>query len=325
MTLRRDARERLKLLAGTTRGRRLASAVAGWRRRDLVLLWHRVGPNGPRPHEVVPTVPVDEFRRQVAALGELGDVVPVGELLQPRPAGSPPRFALTFDDDYGGHLAHAAPVLTDLRVSGAVFLSGRSLAGVGAYWWEVLEDEVASRGLRAAAEAAGVAGATSPAAVAAAIEGTAAADRLAARAADVVADHLDAAGIAALVAGAWTVGFHTLHHPVLPRLADGELVAALVDGRDAVARAAGASLELFAYPHGKATAAVAAATRAAGYRAAFTGRAGPMAPSADQWLLPRWEGGHLPLDAFLAGVALRLTRPAPPARPARRGRRGPPA
>ena len=123
-------------------GQRSIAAVGGRlaarRGRALALVYHRVRPQPVRTYEVVPCVPVEQFRGHVETLLAMGDIVPVDELIIARRSRRP-RFALTFDDDYATHVRHVLPVLRGLSVPATFFLSGRALHGLGPYWWEVLE------------------------------------------------------------------------------------------------------------------------------------------------------------------------------------------
>jgi peptidoglycan/xylan/chitin deacetylase (PgdA/CDA1 family) len=291
--------------------RMAAIRAAAWRGHGLALVYHRVTDASPAPTgEVVPSVDCARFRAQVSALAELGDVVDLHALLEPPAGHSRPRFALTFDDDYPHHLTHVLPVLRELGLPGTFFLSGRDLHDLGPYWWERLEQLVAARGLAAAGHALGIA-ARSPQALAAACEADPGAQRRLATIAPAGERPLDVDGIRALVAAGMTLGFHTVDHPFLPTLDDDELAAALSVGRDELAAVAGRSLNLFAYPHGKADARVARAARAAGYRAAWTGWPRPARVGDDPFLLGRWEPGPLELDSFVAAIGVRLHRTAP--------------
>src|SRR5205823_2949153 len=110
---------------------------------------------------------------------------------------------------------------------------------------------------------------------------------------------LDERGIHSLVDAGMTLGFHTVGHPVLPRLDDGQLLEALTFGRARLASVAGKPITLFAYPHGKADARVAAAARSAGYTAAWTGRPRPLTLREDRFMLGRWEPGPVDVDVFM--------------------------
>ena len=290
---------------------RAARSIGAARGRALVLVYHRVTPEGPGPAAIVPCVREAMFRRQVEALAELGDVVPLGELLR-RPAGRRRiRFALTFDDDYDSHAAHVLPVLRALGVRGTFFLSGRSLHGLGPYWFEALERLLQGHPLDQVARMLGVAAAT-PEQLALACERDPRRQRRLEQTADGSAAHLAADQIAALAASS-TVGFHTLNHRVLTALPDEALERELAEGAETLAAVAGQPLRLFAYPHGKGDARVAARVRAAGYDAAWTGVPNATRAGADPFLLGRWEPGDLSVVELVTRVAVRLNRTLPAA------------
>jgi len=279
--------------------------LAAARGRGLTLLFHRVSPEGPQPHEVVRSVPLALFRRQLELLTELGDVVPAEELAVRPAAGRRPRFALTFDDDYASQRT-ACRVLGELRLPGTFFVSGRALNGLGAYWWEVLEHRIAGEGLAAVASALGV-DADTPAQLAAMCEATPLASRLQEAAVGVPCNHLTTGDIAEIAATpGMTVGFHTVHHPVLPSLAGDDMSHALAFGRTALEAQLGRDVDLLAYPHGKATPAVASEAAAAGYRFAWTGRIEPTRRGCDPHLLGRWEPHELQPQEFLTQLAIRV-------------------
>jgi peptidoglycan/xylan/chitin deacetylase (PgdA/CDA1 family) len=292
--------------------RAAAIRVAARRGHGLVLVYHRVRDDGDVPrNEVVPSLGRSRLRAQLEALGDLGDVVDLPQLLESPAGRNRPRFALTFDDDYPHHTAHALPVLRDVGVPGTFFLSGRVLHGLGPYWWERLEALIAVRGLAEAGRALEIPG-DNPQVLAAACETSAhARARLEAIAPRPVEDPLNVDGISALVAAGMTLGFHTLEHPLLMDLDGHQLAAALTTGRRQLAAVAGRPLTLFAYPHGKADQRVARAVHAASYAAAWTGWPQPFRVGGDRFLLGRWEPGPLEVDSFVAAVAVRLNRAAP--------------
>jgi peptidoglycan/xylan/chitin deacetylase (PgdA/CDA1 family) len=292
--------------------RAAALAIAGLRAQSLVLVYHRIRADGAVvPAETTPSLERQCLRAQLEALAELGDIVDLPRVLEWPTARRRPRFAITFDDDYVHHVAHALPVLRELGVPATFFLSGRALHGLGPYWWEQLEALVAAEGLVEAGRALGVSGMTVQA-LALVCETNLATRRHLAEMAPATSDgSLDPAGIRALTDAGMTIGFHTLRHPLLPSLEDDPLRAALRDGHAELAAAVGQPVTLFAYPHGKADARVAAAARTAGYRAAWTGWPRPCRVGDDPFQLGRWEPGPLPVDAFVTSVAVRLHRASP--------------
>ena len=283
--------------------------VAGLGERALVLVYHRIVAHAPSASAIVPTVASNVFRRHVAALAEVGEIVPLESLVGGIGRHARPRFALTFDDDHLSHVEHALPILRSLGAPATFFLSGRALHGLGPYWFEVLEREIDARSLAAVARELSI-DADRPEALAVACER----DRsLQARLEDRAGEpgpRLEHGDIEALAAAGMSVGFHTLRHRILPPLPPDELEADLVEGRRDLEAIVGRRIELFAYPHGKADPRTAAAVRRADYVAAFTGRPSPITRGADPYLLGRWEPGPLGVDDLLVGTAIRLTRGA---------------
>ena len=301
--LRRAVRPVVHAVRKIGRRRRVREAVDAIRSARgvrLVLIYHRVVAERPRPaHEIVPTVPLDLFRQQLVAFGELAELVPIGTIVvEPADPDRPLQLALTFDDDLGTHTAHVLPLLRELGLHATFFLSGRALHGLGGYWFERLEALVAERGPEATAELLELPGA-SPLELALRAE----ADRnrltLIDRHAPPVESTLDESGIVALRDAGMTVGFHTLHHPVLPSLNDAGIREALTTGRDALDRIIGERLRWFAYPHGKTDARTIAFTRGAGFSAAWTTQPQAWSSIDDPFRRGRWEPRPGPVDVQL--------------------------
>lgn len=285
--------------------RRAALAAGAVRGHRLVLIFHRIGDDeGARPG-IVPCVPESLFRRQLDALLDAGEIVPLEDLWQPGSDWYRPRFALTFDDDWTTHYERVLPVLLNRGVPATFFLSGRSLHGLGALWFEKLDALVAVRGFRAAARFLGI-DVADPGHLAMACENDRRLQERIARLPDGESQRLNRAEIRALAEAGMTIGFHTLQHPLLPMLGDAALDEALVRGRKELEDAAGRPMRLFAYPHGKADARLAERLPRAGFVAAFTGRPGPVRPGDDPYLLGRWEAGPIGVDRFVAGTVARL-------------------
>jgi peptidoglycan/xylan/chitin deacetylase (PgdA/CDA1 family) len=81
------------------------------------------------------------------------------------------------------------------------------------------------------------------------------------------------------------IGSHSVSHPHLTELSDGELRDELVDSREEIEARVGRPCRFLAYPYGDNDARVRSAARRAGYLAAYTLRAGW--PGADPFALPR--------------------------------------
>jgi peptidoglycan/xylan/chitin deacetylase (PgdA/CDA1 family) len=280
--------------------------IGALRRRSLVLVYHRIDEDGRPAGKIVPSVPADVFGRQLDALGEVGEIVPLQALLHEARRSARPRFALTFDDDFVTHVDQALPILSDRGVPATFFLSGRSLLGLGSYWFEILEHLIETGGMNEVSRLIGtrVEGAQS---VVTACENDPSLQRSIEEGHD-LSHNLDRAGIEALAAADMAIGFHTLRHEILTRLDDSALDAALAQGRKQLEAVVGHPLLHFAYPHGKADRRTANGIRDAGYEAAWTGSPRPMHPRADPYLLGRWEPGRLAVDDLLVGIAIRLNR-----------------
>jgi peptidoglycan/xylan/chitin deacetylase (PgdA/CDA1 family) len=302
-----------RLAAGALRVRAVnqaARSIAAARGRSLVLVYHRVDPDGSEPSSLVPSIPESLFTRQVQALGELGEIVPLAELLGPRHRTGRCRFALTFDDDYRTHAEYVLPLLSALGVQGTFFLSGRSLHGLGPYWFEVLEWLLEKRGLHEVAGRLAISG-RSPIELALACERDPRRQRQLEEAAEQPPMHLRPDQLQTLAA-TMTVGFHTLRHPALPVLPKEAVARAVTEGRRERAAVIRRPLSLFAYPHGKADRGVAAQVRAAGYTGAWTGAPDAIRPGDDPFLLGRWEPGPVTVEDLVVKVAARLHRSRTP-------------
>lgn len=299
---------------------RAVRALARVRGHRLVLVYHRVGPSAPTGCEIVPSVPVDVFRAQLQALGEIYDLVTLDEILRgdrSREPGSRKRragVAVTFDDDLPSHAEHALPVLRELGVPAAFFLSGRALHGLGPYWFQQLEALLIAYGERRAAALLHLPERRARELVLSCEQNADLRRRVSEVAAGLaIPGILERDAIAALSAGGMTIGFHTVEHDLLPELTGAALDNAVSRGRDDLAAAAGAAVHYFAYPHGKADTRSAAAVRRAGFNAAFTGFPQPVRDGDDPYRLGRWEPGPLGVDDLLVNIAVRLYRVGPPA------------
>lgn len=282
-------------------------AIAAFGGRSLVFVYHRVTAAEPPEHEVVPSVNPMLFRRQLEALADVGDIVPLDEIVRDRDRHSKPRFAITFDDDSATHFEDALPALIELGTPATFFLSGRSFHGLGPYWFEHLERLVAERGIEPVARLVGAATDRIDDVILACEFDPGLQERLEEEAPD-APRHLGSQEILQLSRAGMAIGFHTLSHKVLVGLDDEEVAAALTAGRQEIEDVIGRPLVHFAYPHGKADRRTANMAREAGYEAAWTGHPHAIRRGDDRYLLGRWEPGELDVDDLLVGTAIRLSR-----------------
>src|SRR5919108_1552279 len=154
---------------------------------------------------------------------------------------------VTFDDAYSDLLAHALPVLERLAIPATVFAATAFAAG--------------GRPLAVPELAA---------------EARANPERLA-----TMSWH----ELAELMQRGFTVGSHTVTHPHLTSLSDGELDRELRDSREQLESRLGRPCTLLAYPYGEHDARVHVAARRAGYAAAFALAAG--SSKENRYAIPR--------------------------------------
>ena len=302
---RRTARRLLRALAAAT-GLPLARVVDAALRRTalragVAVAYHRVGaPAGDPERELDPALDPAVLERQLAHLSARHRLVPASRLaaaVRLRARGEPFPVAITFDDDLASHATHAAPAAERAGATATFFLNGASLDGPHAFWWDRLRRAVelgvelpAPADARRPIRATGLLVEQLPAA-----ERDAFAERLGELVgADPEDSGLRAAQVARLAAAGHEIGFHTRGHHRLTDLDDDALQRELRDGRDRLAELAGAPLDTIAYPHGHADARVAAAARAAGYRAGFTTEPKAVTPTCDPLRQPRLDA---PLDS----------------------------
>jgi peptidoglycan/xylan/chitin deacetylase (PgdA/CDA1 family) len=251
------------------------------------------------------------FRQHLDALSDLGRIVPLERLLDPTSSDESVRFAITFDDDHVGYVESVLPVLQASGTPATFFLSGRSLHGLEPYWWTSLENGIRVLGFEETRARLGLSGGT-PADLAIALEGSSRVLTLARQLPVSNDGPMPAGHIRALANAGMTIGFHTLHHPILDSLAGSALRSALTEGRTELANAAGTRIDLLAYPHGRANSSVAAMAAQAGFAAAYIADGRPITKVSDRFLLSRWEPGPLSSEEFRASVVLRLLRPPSP-------------
>jgi peptidoglycan/xylan/chitin deacetylase (PgdA/CDA1 family) len=311
---RRRARGALLATAGSAlagrleRAARRSSACAG-----VALVYHSVGdPPGDFSRELLPALGSCLFADEVCYLSARYRVVPASRLLEAvseRRMGEPFPVAITFDDDLRSHIETAAPTLARAGAPATFFLTGACLGGPHRFWWERLQ-EACDRNLDVGSLGIGGPGADVHE-LGRAIEALPARqiDELNAALERLVGPDPEDAGlraddVAALAADGFEIGFHTrLHHP-LPGLTDAELDAAIAEGLAELEEAAGGRLTTIAYPHGRADGRVAAAARAAGFGAGFTGAPGPVTPASDPLLLCRVSPSYVSVGELAVDVAL---------------------
>jgi peptidoglycan/xylan/chitin deacetylase (PgdA/CDA1 family) len=295
---------------GTSAAARILRHVASNRRVGLVVLFHRVGEKDGDPrHQLVPSVGVARFRRQLRCMRRLFRPVPAAEIHLAACGRRRWRripIAVTFDDEWSTHVSLALPALRAEGMRATFFLTGAQLAGTAPFWWELLQ-EATDRGIRTDEivpgddifEQAALLTAAPPTKrdeVTAALSALGRGEPASAMRPDDIRR----------LAAEQDIGFHTLRHHPLDTLSAVELREALHEGREQLERVVGRPLTLLAYPHGAAGPREARAAQAAGFSLGFTTNWEPIDHQGDALLLGRIEPGPVPLSGFLRTLAQSL-------------------
>lgn len=293
----------------------------GARGRLSAFIFHRVLAE---PDPLLPSEPHAElFDRMLGWIGSQFQVLPPLEACERLYAKSLPARAavITFDDGYRDNHDVALPLLQKHRMGAAFFVATGYLNGGTMFNDRVIE---AVRGARAAALDAGWLGLASlPLGDDA--QQREAIDRLLRavkhlplaereRAVARLEDQLGAgvtiqlmmsdAQVQALHAAGMSIGGHTRTHPILKVLEDGAAREEIARGADDLRAITGEAPVIFAYPNGRPGEDFddrhAPMAKAAGFRFAFTTRAGVGVPQTDPYQLPRftpWDRSALRFKA----------------------------
>ena len=293
------------------------------RRAGVALVYHAVADRpGDLRRELVPALGTRLFEKHIRYLARRYRMVLASDLLdaaRSRSPGVPFPLALTFDDDLSSHLAVVAPMCREWNVPAAFYLTGRSLRGPAAYWWEDLQRALDAGIAPEALGVPGVAAGVSIHKIGGIIERLAPTERRA------VEEHLrrlagpgdPAAGlrttdVSRLSALGFEIGFHTLRHDRLTDLEDESMRRAFLEGRDELHLATRTPIDSIAYPHGRADERVAHSAQAAGFRVGFTGTPTVVTPDSNPLLLGRVSPSYDSVGELAFDVAWTIFRTSSP-------------
>ena len=268
----------------------------------VVLCFHNVVPDplGGQIGDGPLHLPAARFRALIEWMSGAFHVVSLGELVDRLEQDKPLRglAALTFDDGYRGFCRHAVPVLREFQTPASVFIVGDGAEVPAPFWWDRLgrgsqldpadrlrcRDDLAGDARRIAAAYPLATGEELPD------------DCL-------PASWAELAGLPEAV----SVESHTQSHPNLTRIDATQLQAELTGSRERIAARTGRAPAFISYPFGLSSPGVAAAARAAGYRAGFSlsfRSAGSIAPGSDRHDLLRINvPASLTVDALACWTA----------------------
>jgi peptidoglycan/xylan/chitin deacetylase (PgdA/CDA1 family) len=307
--------------------------AAGYARRAPafpVLTYHRVNDDRDPFFESVPT---RVFEAQIAHIARTYSVLTVEDLVARMKHGRVPRnaVAITFDDGYRDNLTHAAPILTRHGVRATFFLATGFISTAEIPWYDRLAQafKLTTRSSIETPGGAAVSLATTAerlAALASTLSHLKSRpDEEARRTMDALLDTLSVTDskafknlmlswddVHALTGLGFSIGAHTVNHPILSRVSAQRAWTEILGSRTMIETALGHAPSAFAYPNGRAedyTATVTSMVREAGFTCALTTRFGLNTAATSPWQLRRggpWED-HSPTFALkLAWYRLRL-------------------
>ncbi len=118
------------------RARRSADAIG------LILMHHGVARAPGNPGDLLPALGLNGFGAQLEHLSRHYEVVPLTALssrVRARSPGEPLPVAITFDDDLACHTEIVAPALESFGFHATFFLTGATLEGPSAFWWQDMQ------------------------------------------------------------------------------------------------------------------------------------------------------------------------------------------
>jgi peptidoglycan/xylan/chitin deacetylase (PgdA/CDA1 family) len=310
---------------------RPVSRAAGYVRKAPafpILTYHRVNDDD---DPFFPAVPTRVFEKQMAFLARTYRVLTVEELVEGIRRGRLPRnaLAITFDDGYRDNLTHAAPILTRYGLPATIFLATGFIGTSKVFWFDRLAMAFKMTGESAfAAPWGGILSLASQA------DRILALNRTLAHFKQVPDDALqpslqrlleilrvpDGCGpqdlmlswdeVHALARQGFSIGAHTVNHPILSRVAPQRAWMEILGSRTMIQSVCGCAPRAFAYPNGKPedyTETIKHMVREAGFTCAVTTRFGFNTTQTSPYELNRggpWEE-HLPTFAVkLVGYRL---------------------
>jgi len=286
-----------------------------------ILVYHRVNDEG---DPFFPALPTEIFEQEMAYVARSYRVLTVEELVDRARRGTVPRnaLAITFDDGYRDNLTHAAPILARHGLPATIFLATGFIGTAEVPWWDRL-----ATGLKATLAAAfrapwgetiGLAGAPERVRALGQLlrHFKALPEHTARRCLEETLETLGVTGrqcfknemlswddVHALTGLGFSIGAHTVQHPILSRVTVDRAREEIVGSRKMIEVACGRPPLAFAYPNGGPgdyTETVKQLVRQAAFTCAVTTRMGLNTRDTSPWELRRggpWEH-HLPTFAL---------------------------
>ncbi len=298
-----------------------AVGYAGRRPAFQILTYHRVNDEQDPFFTAVPT---QVFERQMAYIARTYPVLTVEELAERMRRGGLPRnaLAITFDDGYRDTLTHAAPILARYGLPATIFVATGFIGTAEVPWFDRLAMAVkVTKALSLQAPWGEAVSLVTPGERLRAVERTLGylkrlPDEHLRRRLDELLDALGSTDqrcfknlmltwddVHALAGLGFSIGAHTVNHPILSRVSAERAWTEILGSRTMIESACGRPPLAFAYPNGRSedyTQSVARLVREAGFTCAVTTEWGLNTRDISPWELRRgepWEH-HLPTFAL---------------------------
>lgn len=286
-----------------------------------ILIYHRI--NDQRD-PFFPALPTKVFERQMAYIARRYRVLTVEDLVERMRRAAVPRnaLAITFDDGYRDNLTHAAPILARHGLPATIFLATGFIGATEVPWWDQVATALKTTGAVSFAAPWGqrlplaslgdrlhalhltqrhlkaLSDDEARACLETALEGLGVTDQRSFK-----NEMLGWNDVHALVGLGFSIGAHTVRHPILSRVSVERARDEIVGSRKAIEAACGRRPVAFAYPNGGPgdyTETITRLVHQAAFRCAVTTRMGLNTRNTSPWELRRggpWEH-HLPTFAM---------------------------
>ena len=320
------------MLASVVQAVLARTASIGSNGRLPVLIYHRVLS---QPDPLLPNEPsAAEFEGTMRWIKGTFNVIPLDEGVTGLKTGRLPERALciTFDDGYANNESIAAPILTRLGLHATFFIATGFLDGGRMFNDTIVEMVRAVRGdvldLRPIGLGCYAVGTSEDrlrtiGELINAVKRRPAGERaeLTERAAQQTGAHLPvdlmmtSEQVAGLARAGFTLGGHTVNHPILAALPCEDARRDIVEGKRRIEDIAGSRVTLFAYPNGRPNHDYVAATvelvREAGFEGAVSTSTGAARVGSDPFQVPRFTPWDQNFLAFAARMWSNMVRTTP--------------
>jgi peptidoglycan/xylan/chitin deacetylase (PgdA/CDA1 family) len=254
------------LLAGGLYYSGINSLFSRWKGHAVVLAYHRVLEHYREPLDLAQDfVPLLDFRRQIEFLLKTHKPISLLDLITQN-KWNEPVFAITFDDGYRDNYTYAFPALQDMGVTATLFIATDVVSGRDWLWWDklllVLHKAIGST-IENAGRSYSIKDEGKLFYIQKKMSEMLAAnpnrnefinkimEKYAGNKLDAQMPYMSWDEVKQLQAAGWTIGAHTVSHPLLTALSPDKARHEIVNCAQEIAEHIGEYPRLFAYPNGK--------------------------------------------------------------------------